>query len=309
MHWAHSHLLTISDLTADDIHTVFELADRFVEMADRPVKKAPTLKGKSVLLFFAEPSTRTKTSFDIAAKRLSADTFSLAQTGSSLQKGENLKDTALTLQAMHPDALVIRHSMSGAAHYLSQILTCKVINAGDGWHAHPTQALLDGFTLYQVWSDFAGKTLLLLGDIAHSRVARSDVELFYKLGVHIRVCAPRTLLPRGIDNWPVQVFTDPVPACTGVDAIQCLRLQLERQSAGLLPSLREYAQFYGLRSSLLDLAQPGVKVLHPGPVNRGIEIQSSLADAGNSLILTQVSAGVAVRMALLYLFLTQSQKE
>jgi aspartate carbamoyltransferase catalytic subunit len=309
MHWAHSHLLTISDLTADDIHTVFELADRFAEMADRPVKKAPTLKGKSVLLFFAEPSTRTKTSFDMAAKRLSADTFSLAQTGSSLQKGENLKDTALTLQAMYPDVLVIRHSLSGAAHYLSQILTCKIINAGDGWHAHPTQALLDGFTLHQIWSGFAGKTLLLLGDIAHSRVARSDVELFHKLGVHIRVCAPRTLLPRGIDNWPVQVFTDPVPACAGVDAIQCLRLQLERQAAGLLPSVREYAQFYGLRSSHLDLAQPGVKVLHPGPVNRGIEIQSSLADAANSLILSQVSAGVAVRMALLYLFLTQSQKE
>jgi aspartate carbamoyltransferase catalytic subunit len=309
MQWAHSHLLTISDLSAEDIRTVFALADRFAEMAQRPVKKAPTLKGKSVILFFAEPSTRTKTSFDMAAKRLSADTFSLAQSGSSLQKGENLKDTALTLQAMHPDALVIRHTTSGAAQYLAQTLSCNVINAGDGWHAHPTQALLDGFTLHQVWSSFSDKNLLILGDVAHSRVARSDVELFHKLGVNIRVCAPKTLLPRGIDNWPVQVFTDPASACTGVDAIQCLRLQLERQSSGLLPSLREYAQVYGLRRSLLQLAQPQVKVLHPGPMNRGVEIASCVADAGNSLILSQVSAGVAVRMALLYLFLTPSSKE
>jgi aspartate carbamoyltransferase catalytic subunit len=309
MHWAHSHLLTISDLSVEDIHTVFAFAERFAEMAQRPVKKAPTLKGKSVILFFAEPSTRTKTSFDIAAKRLSADTFSLAQSGSSLQKGENLKDTALTLQAMHPDALVIRHTSSGAAQYLAQNISCNVINAGDGWHAHPTQALLDGFTLHQVWPSFSGKTLLILGDIAHSRVARSDVELFYKLGVNIRVCAPRTLLPRGIDNWPVQVYTDPDLACTGVDAIQCLRLQLERQSSGLLPSLREYARVYGLRPSLLQAARPEVKVLHPGPMNRGVEIASGLADAGNSLILSQVSAGVAVRMALLYLFLTPTSKE
>jgi aspartate carbamoyltransferase catalytic subunit len=309
MSWAHSHLLSISDLSVEDIRTVFQFAERFAEMADRPVKKAPTLKGKSVVLFFAEPSTRTKTSFDMAAKRLSADTFSLAQSGSSLQKGENLKDTALTLQAMHPDLLVLRHNLSGAAHYLAQNLSCHVINAGDGWHAHPTQALLDGFTLHQVWPSFTGKTLLLLGDIAHSRVARSDVELFHKLGVHLRVCAPRTLLPKGIDNWPVEVFTDPIPACTGVDAIQCLRLQLERQSAGLLPSIREYARYYGLRRSLVDLAGPEVKVLHPGPMNRGVEIESPLAEAPNSLILSQVSAGVAVRMALLFLFLTQSQKE
>ncbi len=309
MHWAHFHLLTISDLSTEDIRTVFTVAERFAEMAQRPVKKAPTLRGKSVILFFAEPSTRTKTSFDMAAKRLSADTFSLAQSGSSLQKGENLKDTALTLQAMHPDALVIRHTSSGAAQYLAQNLSCNVINAGDGWHAHPTQALLDGFTLHQVWSSFSGKTLLILGDVAHSRVARSDVALFHKLGVNLRVCAPKTLLPRGIDNWPVQVYTDPASACADVDAIQCLRLQLERQSSGLLPSLREYAQVYGLRPSLLQAARPEVKVLHPGPMNRGVEIASGLADAGNSLILSQVSAGVAVRMALLYLFLTPTSKE
>ena len=309
MHWAHAHLLTVADLSPEDIRTVFELADRFAEMAHRPVKKVPTLKGKSVVLFFAEPSTRTKTSFDMAAKRLSADTFSLAQSGSSLQKGENLKDTALTLQAMHPDALVIRHNVSGAAHFLAKNLSCTVINAGDGWHAHPTQALLDGFTLHQEWTSFTGKTLLLLGDIAHSRVARSDVHLFHKLGLQVRVCAPRTLLPRNIDNWPVEVFTDPVPACAGVDAVQCLRLQLERQSAGLLPSVREYARRYGLRRSLLDQAQPDVKILHPGPMNRGVEIESSLADAASSLILSQVSSGVAVRMALLYLFLTQNPKE
>ncbi len=307
MHWPHRHLISIAPLSKQEIHSFFELAAKFKEINTRPVKKAPTLKGKSVVLLFIEPSTRTKTSFDIAAKRLSADSFSLAQKGSSLQKGENLKDTGLTLEAMGPDALVIRHSLSGAAQFLSRRLACSVINAGDGWHSHPTQALLDGFCLYHHWQDFAGKTLLILGDVAHSRVARSDVELFTKLGTTVRICAPRTLLPRRIREWPVEVFSDIQQACAGVDAIQCLRLQLERQESGLLPSLREYASRFGLKARHLELANQGVRIMHPGPMNRGVEIESALADRPDSLILDQVNAGVAVRMALLYLLLTPSQ--
>jgi aspartate carbamoyltransferase catalytic subunit len=309
MEWPHKDLLSISQLGVGEIRSVFELAEKFEEINTRPVKKTPTLRGKSVILFFAEPSTRTKTSFDMAAKRLSADTFSLAAQGSSLQKGENLKDTALTLQAMHPDLIVIRHGLSGAAKFLGDMLSCCVLNAGDGWHAHPTQALLDGFTLHRVWDGFEGRTLLILGDIAHSRVARSDVELLRKLGARVRLCAPRSLLPYNIRDWPVEVYSDATAACANVDAVLCLRLQLERQEAGLLPDLREYAVRFGLSRKRLQKANPGVRVMHPGPMNRGVEIDAELADSPESLILDQVSAGVAVRMALLYLFLTRVGKE
>lgn len=243
----------------------------------------------------------------MAGKRLSADTFSLAKTTSSLQKGESLKDTALTLQAMRPDAIVIRHWQSGAAEFLASRLHCSVINAGDGWHAHPTQALLDGFTLFQVWDSFVGKTICILGDIAHSRVARSDVEMFTALGAQVRICAPRTLLPAAVSSWPVEIFSDVASACQGVDAVICLRLQLERQQAGLLPDLREYARIYGLAPRHLRQAADTVKIMHPGPINRGLEISAELADSGASLILDQVTAGVAVRMALLHLFLTRAQ--
>ena len=307
MQWDHKDILTISQLSRDEIGYVFEVADRFDEINKRPVKKVPVLKGKSVVLFFAEASTRTKTSFDIAAKRLSADTFSLAKTGSSLQKGETLKDTALTLQAMRPDAIVLRHWSSGAADFLAKNLHCSVINAGDGRHAHPTQALLDGFTLRSVWgNNFKGKTVLILGDIAHSRVARSDVQLLTMLGVKVRMCAPRTLLPSGIATWPVEVCGHLATACRGVDAIVCLRLQMERQKAGLLPNLREYAMTYGLDFSHLAKAAPDVRIMHPGPINRGVELSSALADADSSLVLNQVASGVAVRMAILYLQLTRT---
>jgi aspartate carbamoyltransferase catalytic subunit len=309
MHWPHKDLLDVSQLTTAQIRHVFELASRFAEINARPVKKVPILKGKSVVLFFAEPSTRTKTSFDMAGKRLSADTFSLSASTSSLTKGESLKDTALTLQAMHPDAIVIRHGFSGAAQFLAERLPCSILNAGDGWHAHPTQALLDGFTLSRHWQSFRGKKLLILGDIAHSRVARSDVQLFTALGATVRVCAPRTLLPKAIGSWPVELFTELGKACDGVDAIVCLRLQLERQQAGLLPDVREYARTYGLGRRHLERANPGVKIMHPGPMNRGVEIDSSLADCPDSLILDQVSSGVAVRMALLYLHLTGKREE
>lgn len=307
MNWRHKDLLEISQLSPADVAHIFETAARFAEVNQRPVKKVPTLRGKSVVLFFAEASTRTKTSFDMAGKRLSADTFSLTKSGSSLQKGESLKDTALTLQAMNPDAIVIRHESSGAARFLAQRLDCCVINAGDGWHAHPTQALLDGFALQQVWGDFAGKSVCILGDIAHSRVARSDVELLNMLGASVRLCAPRTLLPAAVATWPVTVFTDVSEACTGVDAVICLRLQLERQQAGLLPDLREYARIYGLSARHLERAAPDVRVMHPGPLNRGLEISSELADSQGSLILNQVAAGVAVRMALLHIYLSTSR--
>lgn len=307
MNWRHKDLLEISQLNEEEIGHIFQTAARFAEVNQRPIKKVPVLKGKSVVLFFAEDSTRTKTSFDMAGKRLSADTFALGKTGSSLQKGESLKDTGLTLQAMNPDAIVIRHWASGAARFLAERLDCSVINAGDGWHAHPTQALLDGFTLSQVWDSFAGKTVCILGDIAHSRVARSDVELFTMLGAKVRLCAPRTLLPAGVSDWPAEIFSNVAAACVGVDAVICLRLQLERQQAGLLPDLREYASTYGLAPRHLQDAAPDVRIMHPGPINRGLEISSELADRGDSLILDQVSAGVAVRMAILHLHLSRSR--
>jgi len=288
---------------------IFETAGRFQELQERPVKKVPTLKGRSVILFFAEPSTRTKTSFDVAGKRLSADTFSLAKSSSSLTKGETLKDTALTLQAMAPDAIVIRHWCSGAARFLADRLDCSIINAGDGRHAHPTQALLDSFTLHQEWGDLAGKTILILGDVAHSRVARSNVLLLNKLGAKVRLCAPRTLLPHGVKSWPVEVYSDLNEASKGVDAIMCLRLQLERQKDGLLPDLREYARTYGLGPRHIDLANPDVKIMHPGPMNRGVEISSDLADCADSLVLDQVASGVVVRMALLFLYMTRKGDE
>ncbi|WP_028574173.1 aspartate carbamoyltransferase catalytic subunit [Desulfonatronovibrio hydrogenovorans] len=309
MNWKHKDLLDIESLSDHEIRHIFSTSSRFIEINSRSIKKVPILKGKSVVLFFAEPSTRTKTSFDMAAKRLSADSFSLATSGSSLKKGESLKDTVLTLEAMKPDAIVIRHSLSGSAAFVAEHLQCSVINAGDGWHAHPTQALLDGFTLNRIWEDFSGKTILILGDIAHSRVARSDIKLFSRLGCTVRICAPRTLLPARAETWPVKVFNDLNQACREVDAIISLRLQLERQKAGLLPDIREYAARFCLSRRHVELAAPGVKIMHPGPMNRGIEIASDLADSRDSLILDQVESGVAVRMALLYLYLAGSKTE
>jgi len=309
MKWLHKDLLDVSQLSKSEVMAIFETAGRFQELQERPVKKVPTLKGRSVILFFAEPSTRTKTSFDVAGKRLSADTFSLAKSSSSLTKGETLKDTALTLQAMAPDAIVIRHWCSGAARFLADRLDCAVINAGDGRHAHPTQAILDSFTLHQEWGEIAGKTVLILGDIAHSRVARSNVIMLNKLGAKVRLCAPRTLLPPAVKTWPVEVYSDLNEAAKGVDAVMCLRLQLERQKDGLLPDLREYARTFGLGQRHIDLANPDVRIMHPGPMNRGVEISSDLADCADSLVLDQVASGVVTRMALLFLYMTRKGEE
>lgn len=304
--WQHKDLLEIEQLSREDIFHLLDLAESFAEINRRPVRKVPTLQGRTIILFFVENSTRTKTSFDVAGKRLSADTHALSVAGSSLNKGESLLDTALTLQAMNPDVLVIRHSSSGAAAFLADHLSCGVVNAGDGWHAHPTQALLDCYALRNAWKDtFKNRTLLILGDIAHSRVARSNVELLHKLGVKVRLCGPRTLLPPKVDTWGCEVFHDLNQAVEGVDAVMCLRLQLERQQAGLLPSLAEYSTRFCLKPSHLELAHKEVKVLHPGPLNRGLEISDQVADGAASLILDQVAAGVAVRMAILYLLATR----
>lgn len=262
------------------------------------------------MLFFAENSTRTRTSFDVAAKRLSADTFSLSTQGSSINKGETLKDTGLTLQAMNPDIIVIRHSASGAANYLAKMLKCSVVNGGDGWHAHPTQALLDCYSLMGIWGKlekFKGKELLILGDIAHSRVARSNVHLLSKLGVNLRICAPRTLLPAGIGSWPARITHNLDEGLDGADAVITLRLQLERQQAGLLPDLSEYARRYCLTSAHLRNANSNVRILHPGPMNRGLEISDEVADSPACLVLDQVAAGVALRMAVLFTLATRQQ--
>ena len=304
--WPHKDLLDVTQLSRVDTLHLLDLAASFQEINRRPVKKVPTLKGKTVVLFFVENSTRTRTSFDVAGKRLSADTYSLAKTGSSLNKGESLKDTGLTLQAMGPDVIVIRHPSSGAARFLAELLPCGVVNGGDGWHAHPTRALLDCFSLRAAWEGrFTGRTLLILGDIAHSRVARSNVHLLHMLGVKLRLCAPRTLLPAGVEHWPVEVCSDLAAAARDVDAVMCLRLQLERQQAGLLPDLAEYSRRFCLGARHLALARPGAKVLHPGPMNRGLEIADDVADAPASLVLDQVAAGVATRMAVLYLLATR----
>ncbi|GAB6177021.1 aspartate carbamoyltransferase catalytic subunit [Desulfobaculum senezii] len=306
MKWPYKDLLDVDILSVDEANRIFDAAESFMEINTRSVKKVPTLKGKSVVLFFAEPSTRTKTSFDVAGKRLSADTFSLAKSSSSLTKGETLKDTVLTLQSMNPDAIVLRDSRSGAAKFIAERLNCAVVNAGDGWHAHPTQALLDAFTLRRAWNgEFEGKTLLILGDITHSRVARSNVHLLTTLGVKVRVCGPRTLLPPRMETWPVEVYTNLDEAVTGVDAVMCLRLQLERQQDGLLPDLREYARTYGLGMRHVELMKPHAKILHPGPINRGMELSSEIADMADSLILDQVASGVAIRMAVLFLLITR----
>ncbi len=300
MQWKHKDLLDTKELCKEEISYLLEKADSFYTLNRNPIKKSDILRGKTVILFFAEASTRTKTSFDMAGKRLSADTFALGSSGSSMSKGENMKDTGLTLQAMQPDCIVIRDSSSGAAQFLAQRLDCSIVNAGDGWHAHPTQALLDAFTLKKAWNnEFENKTLLILGDIQHSRVARSNRHLLQKLGVNVRVCAPSTLLPRGVESWNVEVFQDLKEAVRGVDAVMCLRMQFERQQAGLVPSIHDYTARFCLTPELMKLAKENAPILHPGPMNRGIEISSSLADCQHSEILNQVEAGVAIRMAVL----------
>jgi aspartate carbamoyltransferase catalytic subunit len=294
-------LLGIADLTADDIYRVLETADAMREVGQRPIKKVPTLRGKTVVNLFYEPRTRTRTSFEIAEKRLSADTLNVAVAASSVLKGETLIDTALNIEAMSPDMIVLRHSSSGACHMLSRICRSRIINAGDGMHEHPTQALLDAFTIREHKKDIAGLKIAIVGDLLHSRVLRSNALLLTKLGANLWVCGPPTLVPPGIECLGVHVTTSIDEAVQDADVIMMLRIQQERMQGAFFPSLREYFNVFGMTTERVKLAKPDVIIMHPGPMNRGVEIASDVADGPYSVILEQVANGVAVRMAVLYL--------
>ncbi|WP_321371779.1 aspartate carbamoyltransferase catalytic subunit [uncultured Desulfuromusa sp.] len=295
------HVLGIKNLTAEEINFILSTAESFKEINTRQIKKVPTLRGKTIVNLFFEASTRTRTSFEIAGKRLSADTINITASSSSVVKGETLEDTAHNIEAMHPDIIVMRHSASGACDYLSERLQCSVINAGDGTHEHPSQALLDAFTIRQHKGDIKGLTVTIAGDVAHSRVVRSNIYCLNKLGANVRIAGPRTMLPAGIEKLGCEVHHNLKDAITDADCIMMLRIQHERQGKTLLPSLREYSRFFGLNDSNLQYAKKDAIVMHPGPVNRGVELSSSVADGRQSVILDQVENGVAVRMALLYL--------
>jgi aspartate carbamoyltransferase catalytic subunit len=288
-------------LSAGEIGLILDTAESLKEISTRDIKKVPTLRGKSVIHFFYEPSTRTRTSFEVAAKRLSADTLSLSASGSSMVKGETLIDTAKILQAMNPDIIVLRHSSTGAPHLLAQHVRAGVINAGDGINEHPSQALLDLFTMKEKMGRIEGLNVAIVGDISHSRVARSNIIGLIKMGAHVTVSGPPTMIPPGIEQLGVKVVCAPSEAIRDKDVIMALRIQMERQSDVLFPGLREYSSFFGLNSDLMEKAKRDAIVMHPGPVNRGVELSPELADGPRSVILDQVENGVAVRMALLYL--------
>jgi len=298
---ARKDLLGMRELTVDEIRLILDTAESMKEVASRDIKKVPALRGKTLINLFYEPSTRTRTSFEIAGKWLSADVINVSTPSSSVAKGESLRDTGLTLQAMHPDIVVLRHPASGAAELLARQLTASVINAGDGAHEHPSQALLDLFTIREKKGRLEGLKVGIVGDIAHSRVARSNIHGMQKMGMEVRVAGPSTMLPRFIDRLGVEVFTDLERAIADVDVVMMLRLQIERQQAGLFPTLREYSRLFGLTVERLKGAKSDVLIMHPGPINRGVEIAPEVADGPYSLILNQVENGVAVRMALLYL--------
>jgi aspartate carbamoyltransferase catalytic subunit len=301
MNWSRKDLLGIRDLSREEILLLLDTADSFREVSRRDIKKVPTLRGKTVVMLFYEPSTRTRVSFEIAAKRLSADTVAISAATSSAVKGETLKDTARNLESMRPDAVVIRHSMAGAPHMLSGILDSAVINAGDGAHEHPTQALLDLFTMREKKETLDGLRVAIIGDIAHSRVARSNIFALSKFDTEVTCCAPPTMLPPGLESLGVKVAYRIEEAIAGKDVIMMLRIQKERGGASFIPSLREYASLYCLKEAHLEKAQKDVIIMHPGPINRGVEISDRVADGPYSVILSQVENGVAVRMAVLYL--------
>ena len=296
-------LLGMADLSPVEIQLILETASSLKEISARPIKKVPTLRGKTVVTLFYEPSTRTRMSFEIAAKRLSADTVNLTVSASSATKGEILADTAHNLEAMQPDILVIRHQASGAPHYLAKKLRCGVINAGDGLHEHPTQALLDMLTVREAKGRLAGLKIAIVGDIAHSRVARSDIHGFTKMGAEVVVAGPATMLPPYLDSLGARVVHSLEEAVRDADVIMMLRLQLERMGQMYLSTLREYAVTFGLAPRHLELAQKDAIVMHPGPLNRGVEISPEVADGPHSVILEQVTNGVAVRMAALLLLI------
>jgi len=294
-------LLGIADLSPEEIQLILDTAVSFKEILTREIKKVPTLRGKTVVTLFYEPSTRTRTSFEIAAKRLSADTVNLSISTSSVVKGETLADTAENLEAMRPDIIIIRHSASGAPHFLAQRLKSSIINAGDGLHEHPTQALLDLLTVREAKGRLDGLKIAIIGDIAHSRVARSNIQAFTKMGSQVTVCGPGTMLPPYLEALGTKVSHSLPEAVAGADVVMMLRLQLERQKQLYFSTLREYARFFGLSLEHLKMAREDALVMHPGPLNRGVEIAPEVADGAQSVILEQVTNGVAVRMAILYL--------
>jgi aspartate carbamoyltransferase catalytic subunit len=296
-------LLGIADLTREEISLILENAAILKEISTRPIKKVPTLRGRTVVTLFYEPSTRTRMSFEIAAKRLSADTVSLTVAASSAVKGETLADTAANLEAMQPDLLIIRHQASGAPHFLAKRLKCGVINAGDGLHEHPTQALLDMLTVQEAKGRLHGLKVAIVGDILHSRVARSNIHGFAKMGSEVTVAGPATLLPPYLDTLGVKIATSLEDAVAGADVIMMLRIQLERMGQMFFSTLREYSKHFGLALRHLDLAKKDVIIMHPGPMNRGVEISPEVADGPHSVILDQVTNGVAVRMAVMLLLM------
>lgn len=294
-------LLGIRELETDEIGLILDTAESLKEVSSRDIKKVPALRGKTVVNLFFEPSTRTRTSFELAAKRLSADLLNISVATSSVVKGETLFDTAKNLEAMMADIVVVRHSSSGAPDRLARRLKSSVINAGDGSHEHPTQALTDLYTIRERKGGLRGLMVTIVGDIAHSRVARSNIFALVKMGADVRVAGPPTMIPAGIDKLGVRVYYDLDEALSGADVVIMLRLQLERQGKALFPSIREYSRLYGLNSERLRFAQKDALVMHPGPVNRGVEITSDLADGASSVIMDQVTNGIAVRMAVIYL--------
>jgi aspartate carbamoyltransferase catalytic subunit len=301
MAWNRKHLLDIESLSADEIVTVLDTAKAFKAVGERAIKKVPALRGKTVVNLFVEPSTRTRISFELAAQRLTADVINFSAEASSLKKGETLKDTARNLEALNVDIIVMRHSASGAPHFLSRFLHASVINAGDGAHEHPTQALLDLFTIREKKGRIEGLNVTILGDILYSRVARSNIWALTKLGAHVTLCGPSTLVPRVFEQMGCTVTYNVDEAIAQADIINLLRIQHERQRKTMFPSLGEYTSLFGLTKARLARAKPGALIMHPGPVNRGVEIDSEAADSVQSLIIDQVTNGLAVRMAVLFL--------
>jgi aspartate carbamoyltransferase catalytic subunit len=301
MTWIRRHLLDIESLNADEINTVLETAKAFKAVGERAIKKVPALRGKTVVNLFVEPSTRTRTSFELAAVRLSADIVNFNTEASSFKKGETLKDTARNLEALNADIFIIRHSAAGAPHFLSRFLKGCVVNAGDGAHEHPTQALLDTFTVLEKKARIAGLNVTILGDILYSRVARSNIWALTKLGANVTLCGPSTLVPRAFEQMGCRVTWDVEEAIAGADVLNLLRIQHERQRKTMFPSIGEYASLFGLNKDRLTRTKPDVLIMHPGPINRGVEIDSEIADSGRSVILEQVTNGLAVRMAVLFL--------
>lgn len=301
LRFRHKDLIAIEQLTGDEICLILDTAEPLKEISERKIKKVPLLRGKTVVNLFFEPSTRTRVSFEFAEKRLSADTINIQSSASSVVKGETLVDTARTLEAMRIDMVVIRHPVSGAAAFLAERIRSNVINAGDGSHEHPTQALLDLLTIRDHLSRLEGVRVALIGDIAHSRVARSNIWALLKVGARVAVCGPRTLVPRFLADLGVRVFTRPEEAIAWAEVLNVLRIQVERQQEHLFPSLREYNKYFGVTRKRLETASQELLILHPGPMNRGVEIDSDVADGPHAVILDQVTNGIAVRMAVLYL--------